>query len=46
MVTLGSVDFTGHQEMYWELKNDVENDLKLKEFVIFDDNNYTAWIVW
>ena len=46
MVTLGSVDFTGHQEMYWELKNNIENDLKLKEFVIFDDNNFTAWILW
>ena len=48
MVTLGSVDFTGHEVMYEALKSDINfsDNSELKNSITFDDGNYTAWILW
>ena len=48
MVTLGSVDFTGHEDMYDALKRDItfSDNSELKDSITFDDDNYTAWILW
>ena len=48
MVTIGSVDFTGHEGMYEDLKaymNLPENEMK-NQFLIFDNDNKTVWITW
>ena len=47
MVTLGSVDFTGHEDMYEALKSDItKKSPDLLDFLIFDNDNYTVWILW
>ncbi len=47
MVTLGSVDFTGHEGMYEALKRDIPiNNPKLLDFLIFDNDNHTVWVTW
>ena len=48
---IGTVDFTGHEEMYDKLEstgnitNEFYND-KVEKYMIFDDDNNTVWICW
>jgi len=47
MVTLGSVDFTGYEDMYDALKRDILiKSPELLDFLIFDDDNHTVWVIW
>lgn len=46
MVSLGSVDYTGCEELFNALKSAVQNDLTLKDYMIFDENGHTVWLVW
>lgn len=43
MVAVGSVDLSGHQEMYNALKK-AEKDQN--EYLLFDDEEKTVWIMW
>lgn len=44
MVTINSVNFVGHEEMYKAAKMYfIENQY---EGLIFDDDYYTIWTVW
>lgn len=45
-VMIGSVDFTGHKEMYEKFSKQMKKDLERNKFTIFDDRNYTVWIMW
>lgn len=44
MVTIGSVDFTGYEEMYENFKETYKQE-KNANF-IFDDDYHTVWILW
>ena len=51
MVTLGSVDFTGHEGMYEALKSTTDitsnnYNPEASNYLIFDDNDKTVWITW
>lgn len=45
---IGSVDLSEHTDWYEALKKSVLNNdnKKLKEYLIFDDDNKVAWIIW
>jgi len=45
MVLLGSVNFTGHEDLYNSLKNSMSKDIR-KNYMIFDDTNRTVWLTW
>ena len=45
-VVIGSIDFSTQKQMYKSLKEENINNLSVKDFLIFDDNNYTLWIYW
>ena len=51
MVTIGSVDFTGHEGMYEALKSTTDitsnnYNPEASNYLIFDDNDKTVWITW
>jgi hypothetical protein len=46
MVSLGSIDFIGREDMYDQLKISVESDSNLKDFMIFDEDGHTIWLIW
>lgn len=51
MVAVGSIDFTGYEDIYNGLKNakndyDVDSKKSYEDYLIFDDYNYTVWINW
>ena len=45
---IGSVDFSGHEEMYDELviEMDKPENAKKKKYLIFDEPNQTVWFCW
>lgn len=45
-VSVGCVDFTGHEEMYNALKANISNQNKIKDYMIFDDRSVKAWLCW
>ena len=45
MVLVGSIDFSNNTEMYDKLAKDTKDDEKYN-YLIFDDNNHTVWIIW
>lgn len=45
-VMIGSVDFSGHGEMYDSFKIKYKYDQKFNRFIVYDDNNKTIWICW
>jgi hypothetical protein len=46
MVSLGTIDFTGREDMFEALKNDVIINNKLRDFMIFDEDGHTVWTIW
>jgi len=46
MVVLGSVDCTGCPGMYASLKKNYEADSINGDFLIFDEDGHTVWIIW
>lgn len=46
MVTIGSIDFTGHEDMYESLKSRFALLKSMDRSLIFDDEYNTVWIVW
>ena len=46
MVSLGSIDFKGREEMFEALKQAVEGELNKKDFMIFDEDSHTVWLIW
>lgn len=51
MVAVGSIDFTGYEDIYNGLKSakndyDVDKKKSYEDYLIFDDYNYTVWINW
>jgi len=42
---IGSIDFSGREEMFEDMREDINNDDKLKDYMISDDD-HTVWIVW
>lgn len=45
-VVIGSIDFSTKKQMYQSIKELNQNDINLKDYLIFDDDNYTLWINW
>ena len=45
-VMIGSVDFSGKENMYLEFKKSVIKNPELSKFSVFDDQNYTVWLLW
>ena len=43
-IMIGSVDFSGKENMYLEFKRQTQG--KLRDYTVFDDNNKTVWICW
>ena len=50
MISVGSVDFSGHTELYNGLKtassNKMDTDKKYQDYLIFDEDGHTVWIIW
>lgn len=46
MVSLGTIDFSEHEDMFNSLKNNVMEDEYLKDFMIFDEDGHTVWLIW
>lgn len=46
LVSIGSINFEGHEDMYRSLKDEILNDPDLREYMIFDNENKTAWLIW
>ena len=46
MTVLGSINFSSRRDLYQTLKTDTQRDLKLKDFMIFDDESNLVWIIW
>ena len=46
MVVLGSIDCSGKGGMYNSLKDKYETDSKRKDFLIFDEDGHTVWVIW
>jgi len=48
MVSLGTIDFTGREDMFNALKFGVLNSDKeyLKDYIIFDEDGHTVWLIW
>lgn len=44
-VLVGMIDFSKHKDMYNSLKKQEVNN-KLRDFVIFDDDDFIVWINW
>lgn len=45
-VSVGCVDFVGHEDMYNALKANISNQKKIKDYMIFDDRSVKAWLCW
>jgi len=46
MVSLGTIDFTGREDMFQSLKIGVKSDNDLKDYMIFDEDGHTVWLMW
>lgn len=48
LVSVGCVDFTGHEEMYNALKTNMKNSQfkEISKYVCFDDVNCCVWLMW
>ena len=46
MVSLGSIDYAGYPDLYNGLKNAVEKDNTIKDYMIFDEDGHTVWFIW
>lgn len=46
LVSLGSIDLSDHKGMYNALKTEVNDNNHLKNYMIFDDIEYTVWLIW
>jgi len=46
MVIIGTIDFSGRKNMYDLLKAQTASDSELSDYVIFDDDELTAWVIW
>lgn len=45
-VLIGCVNFSGYSDMYNALKNKTDERDDIKDYIIFDDENYVVWIIW
>lgn len=45
LVMLGSIDFTGHEDMYDSLIKNTK-DGKDSDKIVYDDESLTVWIIW
>lgn len=46
LVSVGCIDFTGHEEMYDALKTSTLRQNTIKDYAIFDDINLVVWLCW
>ena len=46
IVSLGTIDFSGHEDMFTSLKENVCKNDKLKDYMIFDEDGHTIWLIW
>lgn len=46
LVSVGCVDFTGHEEMYNAMKSAISKRDDIKNYILFDDQNVSAWLCW
>lgn len=52
MVAVGSIDLSGHKDIYEGLKNegengeDLENKAIINRYLLFDDTSSTVWVCW
>ena len=45
-VMIGSVDFSGNENMYAKFKERYSDDIDFNKFLVFDDTNKVIWICW
>ena len=45
-VSVGCVDFVGHEDMYNELKENTITNSDINGYMIFDDQSVKAWLCW
>lgn len=47
MVSVGTIDFTEYESMFEGLKTAINSNYEnFKDYVIFDEDNHTLWIMW
>ena len=46
MVMLGSIDFSGREEMFEDFRDAMQSDFKINKYLVFDEDDHIAWIVW
>ncbi|MBE6838144.1 MAG: hypothetical protein E7507_01190 [Ruminococcus sp.] len=45
-VMIGSVDFSGNENMYAKFEERYSDDIDFNKFLVFDDTNKVIWICW
>ena len=43
---LGSIDFSGREEMFEDFRDAMQSDFKINKYLVFDEDDHIAWIVW
>jgi hypothetical protein len=46
MAVLGTLDFTGREEMFGKLREAVSTRKDLQDYMIFDEDSHTVWLIW
>ena len=46
MVSIGSIDFSGHKDLYKNLNTAVKDYEEISQYMIFDEDGHTVWINW
>ena len=46
MVVLGSVVCSGCPGMYDSLQNDYRDESDYSDYLIFDEDGHTVWVIW
>lgn len=44
--SVGCVDFAGHKDMYNAMKSAISKRDDIKNYILFDDQNVSAWLCW
>jgi hypothetical protein len=46
MAVLGTLDFTGREEMFGEFTKAMSTREDLRDYLIFDEDGHTVWVIW
>ena len=45
-VMIGRVDFSGYKDLYDKFKEKTQDNNDIRDYVIFNENSYIAWLCW